>query len=718
MAALYDNQFFDDNVYGHALALLKTVSQPDNGVHLDVGCGFGRIAEPLTASLGRTYVGIDADPEGLASLSERGFETHQFMLQDTETNLAFFRKVLNGRRLASITILDTMEHLYSPRDTIAALRTLASDDAAPIVVSVPNIAHMDVAIKLLMGRFDYTEDGLLDRTHVSLFTEDRLFRLMASAGWHPVTGNNDVYLRESDQHFPSALLPLAEGSTLNQLLRSVRERADANAYVNQFVRLFMCGPEVQGEAYVQPDLGADAPFLTVVIRTDGTHPERLRELLLSLSAQSSDDFEVVVVGKKLNLRKALKKVERVIDDNVAWFRDKIRLIRVEKTNGATSANAGVANARGIYVAVLDDSHILFAQWVEAFKKLYVASPGAILRAGSVIQTSQQCENVDGSLGSFAVSGLEREASVSVDIFDLLEGDTSPASCLAFPRSIFSDLSYQFDEDLDGVEVCDLLVAAGFMCGVVNTPEVTSIDRQWAADEKGSSRGLSSTTEQRRMQVKQDASLIVLPVGSAESFRTAALEERLMPGIEARLEALNGENAHLRSDVDELRGYVKTLEKALEEARSYIGTLHDEIAARDAALAEARSSIGTLHDGMAARDAALAEAGSSIATLRDGMAARDAALAEAEANIATLRDGIAARDAALAETKQQIESLRDAKGSLTTELTSAHAVIESITNNLQDTQDALQQILGSKSWRVMSPARRLLWLTRSLGKQNR
>jgi 2-polyprenyl-3-methyl-5-hydroxy-6-metoxy-1,4-benzoquinol methylase len=179
VVTIYDNQFYHDNVYGHALALLETVCKPDDSVHLDVGCGFGRIAEPLVGALGRTYVGIDADRDGLSSLSARGFETHQFMLQDADTNLAFFRKVLEGRRLGSITIIDTLEHLFDPRSTIAALRTLAAETAAPIVVSVPNIAHLDVAAKLMMGRFDYTEDGLLDHTHVRFFTEDGLLRMMA-----------------------------------------------------------------------------------------------------------------------------------------------------------------------------------------------------------------------------------------------------------------------------------------------------------------------------------------------------------------------------------------------------------------------------------------------------------------------------------------------------------------------------------------------------------
>jgi len=82
-AGTYDNAFQTDNVYGHALDLLvrHRLRAPAEGIHLDIGCGYGRIAEPLVAKLGLKYVGCDADPAGLQSLRERGFETHQVLLR-------------------------------------------------------------------------------------------------------------------------------------------------------------------------------------------------------------------------------------------------------------------------------------------------------------------------------------------------------------------------------------------------------------------------------------------------------------------------------------------------------------------------------------------------------------------------------------------------------------------------------------------------------------
>jgi hypothetical protein len=58
-------------------------------------------------------------------------------------------------------------------------------------VSIPNIAHADLRLALLEGRFEYTDIGLLDHTHLSFFTRDRLAAFLAAGGlsaieWHRI----------------------------------------------------------------------------------------------------------------------------------------------------------------------------------------------------------------------------------------------------------------------------------------------------------------------------------------------------------------------------------------------------------------------------------------------------------------------------------------------------------------------------------------------------
>jgi hypothetical protein len=71
---------------------------------------------------------------------------------------------------------------------VATLRQLA-DHTAPgghLVVSVPNIANWAMRLNLLLGRFDYTDRGILDRTHLRFFTVRSLAELAVASGFEPI----------------------------------------------------------------------------------------------------------------------------------------------------------------------------------------------------------------------------------------------------------------------------------------------------------------------------------------------------------------------------------------------------------------------------------------------------------------------------------------------------------------------------------------------------
>ena len=54
------------------------------------------------------------------------------------------------------------------------------------MVSVPNVAHVDLKLSLLDGRWEYRDWGLLDRTHLRFFTRRSLDELLRESGYVPV----------------------------------------------------------------------------------------------------------------------------------------------------------------------------------------------------------------------------------------------------------------------------------------------------------------------------------------------------------------------------------------------------------------------------------------------------------------------------------------------------------------------------------------------------
>jgi SAM-dependent methyltransferase len=422
--ALYDNPYFSDNVYGHLRSLLERVGSPRGGIHLDVGCGFGRVAEVLRDELGLTYLGVDLDGDALGSLRERGFEAIAIDLRNLKAAQEAIETVVAGRSLSSLSILDTLEHLAEPGDALQLLYSIARPRQCPLVVSVPNAAHSDVGFKLAFGRWDYTSTGLLDRTHLRCFTEASITALARETGWHEVS-RFDVVLEKSDQHFPALHPALAAGTSLNRMLTHLRAAVDEAGSTNQFVRAYLPGPVVAAlDEGGEPRAEKTAPFLSVVTRTQGRRLQTLRDALLSMSAQTDQDFEVLVVGHRLDSDSQLA-VERVIEDTHAQMRSKTRLIRVDHGNRTAPLNEGFGEARGRYVAILDDDDFVFANWVETFKDLAHRFPGRVLRVGAVAQTFELVTTQVGSPSVRATSGFERRFPKHFDLFEHLVENRSP-----------------------------------------------------------------------------------------------------------------------------------------------------------------------------------------------------------------------------------------------------------------------------------------------------
>jgi 2-polyprenyl-3-methyl-5-hydroxy-6-metoxy-1,4-benzoquinol methylase len=77
---------------------------------------------------------------------------------------------------------DTLEHVSDPVAVLSRLRPHLLPDGA-LIVSVPNVANWAVRLGLLAGRFDYTDRGILDRTHLRFYTRRTLIQMLADAGF-------------------------------------------------------------------------------------------------------------------------------------------------------------------------------------------------------------------------------------------------------------------------------------------------------------------------------------------------------------------------------------------------------------------------------------------------------------------------------------------------------------------------------------------------------
>lgn len=539
-AASYDNAFSHDNVYGHALELLtryqtKPLGSVPERIHLDLGCGYGRIAEPLTAALGLRYVGVDADAVALTSLRGRGFETHELVLNASDHLLDDLRAVVGNRVIASISMLDTLEHLSDGDAVLGCLRAIASEHCALTVLSVPSVVHRDIGFKLAFGSFTYTPAGLLDHTHLRLFSADFLAAVLKYAGFYRID-RFDVRVSVSDQHFPVTHPALNRSTTLHRFLRTLRTQAEPNDDVNQFVWLCACGPKIAEKPFV-PTTDQSRPFLSIVTRTQGKRAPSLVEMFTSLAGQSLIDFEVLVMGHLLSHSQQLL-VERIIEDNPAWLRARTRLILVDKGNRTHPLNVGFGAARGDYISILDDDDIVMAHWVETFKALAKEKPGCLLRA-TVVRQNVVNTTVLGKAGVRAVGTLEKAYPSEFDFLEQLRDNHTPVIGVAFPRGAFHDLHIRFDEELTTAEDWDYMMRVATITDTASSPKITSVYHWWVSDQ--SSRSDHPRHEwlinRQRILHKLDQDLVLFPPGTTFAIRSL-LDER--DNLRAQLRSNHGD----------------------------------------------------------------------------------------------------------------------------------------------------------------------------------
>ncbi|RQS70138.1 methyltransferase domain-containing protein [Burkholderia sp. Bp8963] len=477
-SATYQFGYRENSVYSNVVALIAEFGARD-GLHLDIGCGYGAIAEPVR-DLGLTYVGFDTDGDALQNIQSRGFATGQVDLQRLDDAFAQIETVVAGRRVTSISVIDTLEHITNGPALLERLRAYADSHAILLVVAVPNAGHRDLGIKLLTGHWDYTVAGLLDHTHVIHHTDQLLARMAKRAGWHEV-GARDYFMEASDQAFPRAHPMLTGHTPVSRYLWQIRGSADGFGTVNEFVRAYLPGAR-HDAVQLLAEQRAQQPFLSIVTRTQGKRLGNLRDVLLCLTAQTCQDFEVLVMAHKVE-EEPLFAVKRIVEDLPESIRVRVRVIQCERAGRSSPLNDGFMAAKGRYIAILDDDELVFAHWVETFRKLEENASGRVLRATAAEQDIVSTgKRPDGALAYRTVSSITTPYPSKFEFYDHLSQNYSPTFSLAFPRVAFQDLGIRFDESLDTAEDWDFEMRTVFLCGVESSPEITGIYRKWRTGE--------------------------------------------------------------------------------------------------------------------------------------------------------------------------------------------------------------------------------------------
>jgi SAM-dependent methyltransferase len=143
---------------------------------LDVGCGRGVMGQFLQDTYAARVTGIEIIREN--GEIARGM-LHKCIVGDIEQmDLSDW-----AGQFDYVMFSDSLEHLAEPQAVLEKVRPLLARDGK-LLISIPNIRNFRASLPLLFkDNWEYTDEGLLDRTHLRFFTQSSITGLLQRSGY-------------------------------------------------------------------------------------------------------------------------------------------------------------------------------------------------------------------------------------------------------------------------------------------------------------------------------------------------------------------------------------------------------------------------------------------------------------------------------------------------------------------------------------------------------
>jgi glycosyltransferase involved in cell wall biosynthesis len=185
------------------------------------------------------------------------------------------------------------------------------------------------------------------------------------------------------------------------------------------------------------------PLVSVIVPTYG-RPAMLERALSSILRQSYRQFEIVVVNDGgVDVAENIRRLDH---------EGRIKYVRHGSNLGLAAArNTGIGQARGKYVAYLDDDDVFYPDHLMTLVEYLEGHPAFMVAYADAAYVTQQRREHD-----YVETGREVRYSVDFDRERLLTQNYIPAPCILHRRDCLQQVG-QFDPDLPRYEDWDLWI---------------------------------------------------------------------------------------------------------------------------------------------------------------------------------------------------------------------------------------------------------------------
>jgi 2-polyprenyl-3-methyl-5-hydroxy-6-metoxy-1,4-benzoquinol methylase len=165
------NYYFQDARH----ELLEFIPKTTKSI-LDIGCSSGNFGKSIKQNLGCEVWGVEPNKQSFDMAVKNLDKVFFGTIEDVIENIP-------DKYFDCISFNDVLEHLIDPWSVLSLVKTKLSDSGY-ILASIPNVRYFKNLQNLLINQnWEYSKDGILDKTHLRFFTKKSMQSMFNECGF-------------------------------------------------------------------------------------------------------------------------------------------------------------------------------------------------------------------------------------------------------------------------------------------------------------------------------------------------------------------------------------------------------------------------------------------------------------------------------------------------------------------------------------------------------
>lgn len=149
---------------------------------LEIGCATGYTTEYLAGDKQCRVLGVEPVKEQAEVARKRGLAVITGLIDSPETFDQLLAYTEKHGLFDTIFMSQVIEHIADPATTLHVLKRLLAPDGS-LIISTCSIVHWKCRLQILLGRWEYEDYGIFDRTHLRFFTIKSFRQLLEESGY-------------------------------------------------------------------------------------------------------------------------------------------------------------------------------------------------------------------------------------------------------------------------------------------------------------------------------------------------------------------------------------------------------------------------------------------------------------------------------------------------------------------------------------------------------